>query len=179
MNMLLIGLRGAGKSTLGAAVADRLNQPFVELDQVTLTQLGASSVAEVWRTHGETVFRQAEVDALRQALRRDGQVIAAGGGAPTAPGAEKLIKNAQRDRRALVIYLRAEPAELRRRLQRDEKSEDRPSLTGADPIDEIERVFAQRDALYRDLANKTLPVDARPDDVLDRLESLGRASRPD
>ncbi|MCB9844882.1 MAG: AAA family ATPase [Phycisphaeraceae bacterium] len=151
MNILLIGLRGSGKSTRGRALAARLSRAFVDLDEVTPREMGCATVREAF-ARGEAAFREAEVRALRRVLESDGQVVALGGGTPTAPGAADLIRAERRAGRARVVYLRADAAELRRRLEREDNAQ-RPSLTGRGVLEEIEEVFARRDPLYRDLAD--------------------------
>jgi len=158
MHLLLIGLRGSGKTTLGRLLAQRRGLPFLDLDELTPEILGEKTVAAAWRRHGEPAFRVAEAAALRRTLA-DPQphVIALGGGTPTAPGAADAIRQAQADGAAFAIYLRADPATLRQRLAGAENS-NRPSLTGADPLAEIDRVFTRRDPIYRELANWVIEV---------------------
>ncbi len=156
MNLLLIGLRGSGKTTVGRLVAARLGWGFVDLDDVTLTYFAEKTIAEVWRRHGEAEFRLAELGALAKTLKADGQVVALGGGTPTAPGADEVIRRAKRGGagRAFVVYLRADEAALRTRLRATSGSgTNRPSLTGGDPVEEIPAVLAARDPLYRRLAD--------------------------
>lgn len=158
-NLLLIGLRGSGKSTLGRALALRQSRGFIDLDDVTPGVAGCASVAELWRQRGEAGFREAELRALTQTLAsRRGDVIALGGGAPTAPGAADLLRREVAAGRARIVYLRCSAEELAARLRAlsGGPGADRPSLTGADPIDEIPAVLAQRDDLYRSLATRTL-----------------------
>ncbi|RMH12034.1 MAG: shikimate kinase [Planctomycetota bacterium] len=156
--VLLIGLRGSGKTTLGAQLAKKLHRPFVDLDDVTREMLGCKTIAEAWDKGGESLFRMTETRALRKVLTRVGQVVALGGGTPTAPGAKDLIRRAQRSKDAYVIYLRASPHTLRERLSRLELA-DRPSLTGTDTITEIDLIHARRDATYRNLADEVIDVD--------------------
>lgn len=180
MNLLLIGLRGAGKSTVGPALAERIGASFVDLDGESARVLGCTTVADAWRTHGQEAFRRAEATALRQALRRNRRVLALGGGTPTAPGAREAIEAAQRLGKARVAYLRCAPAELRARLAGSGAGADRPSITGADPLEEIEAVFARRDPIYTALAD--LVVDSEPDRarVVETLAAwwAGGATRP-
>ena len=172
-NLLLIGLRGSGKSTLGRLLAQQTDREPVDLDTETLALLGASSVAEVFEHRGEGAFRAAEVEALRQALNATGRVVALGGGTPTAPGAADLIRDAQQQHLASVIYLRGSADTLRERLG-EQPDPDRPSLTGDDPRDEMERVLAARDGLYRELADVVITIDGyTTDEVLELLLATG------
>jgi len=153
----------------------RLARPFVDLDDVTPQVLGAANVAQAWESHGQETFRKAEVVALSRVLTKDGQVVALGGGTPTTPEAQALIHDEQRLRHARVIYLRASAATLRARLAASGAGTNRPSLTGKDPLDEIETVLASRDSLYRMLADEMIECDGlEMGGILSRLESAAR-----
>lgn len=158
-NVLLMGLRASGKTTLGQMLATRLKRAFVDLDDVTAARLGCVDVPEAWSRHGLEAFRHAEADALKDVLTHTGQIIALGGGTPTAPGAEAILRNAVAARTIHLVYLRATPATLRARLMLTDTAS-RPSLTGGDVIDEVQRVFDARDRLYQSLATHTINVDA-------------------
>ena len=150
-------------------LAARLGVAFVDLDERTLGRLDCRSVAEAWSKRGESAFRTAEVEALKGAIgqtQTGGGVIALGGGTPTALGGEDLIRASG----AISIYLRGEPALLRDRLTPG-VGENRPSLTGADPLDEIEQVFHERDARYTEIADHVVELLAheQPDETLSRL----------
>jgi shikimate kinase len=159
VNLLLIGLRGAGKSRCGAAAAQRLALPFVDLDAVTAAELDAPGIAEAWRRVGERAFREAEGAALRRVLATDGQVIACGGGTPTAPGAAGAIRAARGAGRVRVVYLRAPADVLAARLRETDLTR-RPSLTGAGTLEEIPAVLASRDPAYLDMADLVIQTDA-------------------
>jgi shikimate kinase len=159
MKLILMGLRGSGKSTIGRRLAERHGLAFIDLDDQTPGVLGAASVAEAWSRHGEAAFRVAEVAALRAAIEEDPAILALGGGTPTAPGAAEILaglRTPQGDRPRLV-YLRAPAAVLAGRLAAGGVA-GRPSLTGADPIGEIGAVLAARDPLYRRIADEVLDV---------------------
>lgn len=158
-NLLLIGLRASGKTTAGRLVADALNWAFVDLDDLTAARLGASTPAQALNQSGLDAFRQAEARALEQTLSTSNQVIALGGGTPTAPGATDLIDHEQATGSALVVYLRLAPSELADRLAHTDLS-DRPSLTGKGVIEEIADLFDARDPLYRALADLVIEADA-------------------
>jgi len=157
-NLVLMGLRGAGKSTVGQIVAAVLHREFVDLDDRTARLLGSRTPGVAFAAHGESVFRVAEYRALTSAMAVPMQVISLGGGTPTAPGAAQLLEE-QRDLcRAVIVYLRMEPSALRARLEATDVSQ-RPSLTGAGTLDEIDAVFRARDPLYRRLASKVIDTE--------------------
>lgn len=160
-SLVLMGLRGSGKSTLGRLVAARLGLGFIDLDDVTVELLGGKSVPEVWSSVGEAGFREAEARGLAERVLAPGsarRVVALGGGTPTAPGAAELLRGAAGDGRIVLVYLRGRPETLRARLE-DGGADDRPSLTGKGTLAEIEGVFAARDELYRGLATAVVEID--------------------
>jgi len=170
-----MGLRGSGKSTLGRRLAEVLSCPFVDLDEVTAGVLGRASAADALRELGEAAFRAGEAKALADVRVLRAGVVSLGGGTPTGKAGSLLLH----DRRlagATLVYLRAEPPTLRSRLAATDVAT-RPSLTGADPLVEIEVVFARRDPLYLEIADEVIAVDGRgEDDVLAELLRIARAS---
>lgn len=185
--LLLIGLRGSGKSTLGKLVAERLTAndfaaTFADLDRAVLEHLGCATVAEAWNTLGEPAFRAAETACLRECLYNAHNtpgtrtILALGGGTPTAPGAAEILCDARDTHRATIVYLRAQPDTLRARLQATDPN--RPSLTGntssTGSLDEIDAVFAARDPLYRELSSEVIEIvrDTTIDALVDRLVQL-------
>lgn len=161
-NLVLIGLRGSGKSTLGARVAERLGCGFVDLDDVTARVLGCDCAGEAIAQHGMDAFRAAERTALESELGTLGRVIALGGGTPTAEGCAELLREAQTADRCRVVYLYGSVATLQSRLSAEEsagQNTHRPSLTGGDVVDEVQAVFEARDPLYREIAGSILHVD--------------------
>lgn len=162
MTIYLMGLRGSGKTTLGPALAARLGSStsggaFVDLDEITHTMLGAASAAEALHRFGEPAFRAAERRALDEPRVLTASVVGLGGGTPTHPASEVELRRraAFGDR---LLYLRASPETLRARLAATDLSA-RPSLTGADVLDEITVLFARRDPLYRGLASAVIEID--------------------
>lgn len=160
MNLILIGLRGSGKTTVGGLLAARLGRPFVDLDDVVAKALGAATPGEAWRARGEAAFRAAELAALRDVLHTPGRVLSLGGGTPTAPGAADLLRAERATGRARIVYLAAAPEILRRRLSGTDLAA-RPSLTGKGVLDEIDTVHAARDGLYRTLADAVIDTAGR------------------
>lgn len=158
--IILIGLRGSGKSSVGRLLASRLGGSLVDLDDETPREMGCRSVAEAWAKEGEPGFRAAETRALERVLRAPPRVLALGGGTPTAPGAAAMLRAHRTAARAIVVYLHAAPAELRRRLAGADNTH-RPALVvgkagAGGVIDEVERVYAARDEAYRALADRVV-----------------------
>src|SRR2546423_2729041 len=115
---------GSGKSTVGPQLAQRMNRPFVDLDNMIEADAGRS-VAEIFSSEGEAGFREREARCLQRALERKGLVVAVGGGAPMRDDNWVRIRNGN-----CVVALTAEPDELARRLN---GSTDRPMLRSGAP----------------------------------------------
>ncbi len=155
MGIVLIGYRGSGKSTIGRKLADRLWQSFVDTDDLIVRKAG-KSIKEIFETSGEEHFRDLETEAVREASLLQDHVIALGGGALKREANRKLIQEAGHK----IIYLRCEPEELLKRIQSDAATaENRPSLTAlGGGIDEIKRLLAEREPVYRQTMTAELDV---------------------
>ena len=141
---MLVGLPGAGKSTVGRQLARRLQRPFFDSDQVIEQRLGCS-IREFFEREGEHGFRDLEAEVIEELTGLPQAVISTGGGAVLR------AENRQRLRdRGQVVYLRAHPDELFRRLRHDKK---RPLLQVADPLQRLRDLYAERDPLYRETAH--------------------------
>ena len=177
MNTLLIGPRGCGKTVIGRRLAAARGLGFVDLDDRVLARFLESSVREIWAAHGEPAWRAAEIELLREALGRDDQVLALGGGTPIIDHARRLIQIEQQAGRASVIYLKCNVRELARRLRH--APGDRPSLTGADPAEEIADVLAQREPEYESLADVIFEVGDRDEQAVTSglIEVMGERER--
>ncbi len=152
----LMGLRGSGKSTIGPTVAIRLGLPFKDLDPLTLAWGGAKTVREVVDSRGWPAFREMEHAALERVLSGETSVLALGGGTPTHAPSRRLMATWQGTGALRLIYLRAQPETL---VPRISPSDNRPSLTGADPLKEFGRVFDERDPVYREIADAVVECD--------------------
>lgn len=173
-NVVLIGLRGSGKTIAGRLLAAKLGRPFVDIDDVTCSLLNAPTVADAWQTRGVAAFRLAEAAALRRVLAARGQIIACGGGTPTAPGAAMMIRAEQQAATAVVVYLRAPAEVLRTRLAASPPDlAARPPVLGADPLAEIDILLAHRDPLYLSLADHIIETRLlTPERVADAVAAL-------
>lgn len=164
-NLVLIGPRASGKTAVGEALARRLKRPFVDLDQVLVAEAGRS-IAEIVAQEGWPGFRRREKELVARYARRPGQVLAPGGGVVLDPDNVALLRE-----HGLVVWLTASPERLRERLRQDQDSQAfRPSLTGADPAAEMERVLAEREPLYRAAAH--LAVDTSTMSVSEVVEKI-------
>lgn len=167
-NLILIGLRASGKSTLGRLLAQDLGRDFVDLDDVVAARMNASGPGEAIERDGIAAFRSAEAEALREVLEGKSQIIALGGGTPTAPGAAEVLRTSG----ANIVYLRGTPKTLRDRLASSDNS-DRPALVGDDVLSEVQALFDQRDGLYRKLARSVIHIDGvREESMLRALIAL-------
>ncbi len=170
-HIVLIGLRGCGKSTLGKWLADAVDLPFTDLDALVAQRMGLAGPGEVIDQHGIDRFREEETKALAHAIDQPTGIIALGGGTPTAPGAADVLG----DERTRIFYLRAQPETLADRLKNADNT-DRPALIGDNPISEIQTLFDQRDGLYQSLAESIVHVDGVSEDAaLAAIVALTRA----
>lgn len=153
--MCLVGLRGAGKSTVGAALARATGRPFLDLDRAIEDRAGRTLRA-LFAEDGEAAFRALEQEALGEALRLIPRlVLATGGGVVLAADNRALLRD------HAVIYLHAPPELLAARVSADPRSaEDRPPLTPGGPLAEAHALYAARDPLYREVS--TCVIDATP-----------------
>ena len=155
MSIVLIGYRGSGKTSIGKRLADRLWQKCVDTDEMVVAKAG-KPIAQIFAEEGEEKFRALEAEAVKEVAQKSDVVIALGGGAPLREENRKLIKEAGHR----VIYLKCEPEELLRRIQADpDTPHSRPSLTEfGGGKEEIEKVLAEREPIYRQMADAELEV---------------------
>ncbi len=169
MNIVLIGYRGSGKTTIGRKLADKLWKQFVDVDRVACQRFGIESIAEIWQQHGEPAWREMEVNVVREATRNDEQVIALGGGTLMQPGARQAVEEAQDTRR---IYLYCQADELNRRIEADPQSAaTRPNLTAhGGGADEVRAMLAEREPVYLAVADHVFDVThVDPDEAVRHL----------
>jgi shikimate kinase len=146
-SLVLVGLPGSGKSTVGRGLARRVGLPFIDSDHAIEQQLGCS-IREYFAREGESAFRDVEQQVLAQVAGGPPCVLATGGGAVLRQANRDMLRAAGH-----VVYLRATPEDLWRRLRNDTK---RPLLQVADPQKQLRDLFAQRDPLYREIAEFTV-----------------------
>lgn len=170
-NIFLVGLMGAGKTSVGRMLARRLNLEFYDADAEIERTTGVK-IPVIFEIEGESGFRAREEKMIEQLSALNGIVLATGGGAVISKSNRQCLKN-----RGRVIYLRATPEDLWRRTRRDRN---RPLLQTADPLGKLRLLHDQRDPLYREVAD--LIVDTGSQSVahlISRIQQLLMTSGSD
>jgi shikimate kinase len=165
-HLLLVGLSGSGKSTVGQLVADGLSTTLFDIDQLLVRQMGMP-VNQMFGMLGEPEFRRIERDAVVAAWGAEGpSIIVPGAGWAAQPGQMEAGKT-----RSLTFYLQCPPAVAARRL---EQGEARPLLAGADPEQRLTAQLKDREPFYR-LADYEVAAGKRPAaEVADEVMTLAR-----
>jgi shikimate kinase len=165
-SLVLVGLMGCGKSSIGRRLATRLGLPFIDADE-EIERVAQKSISEIFNDHGEAFFRDRESKVIARLLAHGPQVLATGGGAFIAPDTRSEIKHA-----GLSIWLRAELAVLLRRVG---KRDTRPLLKSGDAETVMRTLMTARYPIY---AEADLTVDSRdvPHDsiVAEIVEALAK-----
>jgi XRE family aerobic/anaerobic benzoate catabolism transcriptional regulator len=163
----LIGLRGAGKSTLGAALAERLEMPFLELDQI-IEQESGLTLSLILDFHGQSGFRQIERQCLEEVIKRyPCFVMATGGSLVSEPGTfERLLSS------YFTVWLKASPEEHVQRVIA--QGDMRPMSNNREAMSDLQRILAEREVLY---SKADIQVDTAGRTVEDSLETLIQALR--
>ncbi len=173
MNVVLIGFRCAGKSTVGKALAARLGREFADCDEYIESKTHLS-IREIFDLAGESYFRTLEGQAIQEMARSDGRVIATGGGAVLRRQNTKYLK-----RNGIIVLLEVTPDVAFERIRRDPSSRTRrPAMTGQEPLNEIHAQLEFRRPYYSAAADITVRTDERPvaeivEDILKHLKARG------
>lgn len=143
-NLVLIGYRATGKTSVGARLAKLLHRPFVDLDQVLVREAG-QSIADIVAQGGWAEFRRMEKELVARYRRGEGQILATGGGVVLDPDNVAALKE-----NGILIWLTADPAAIQARLAQDQpRDANRPSLTGGDTLGEVAEVLKNRVPFYQ------------------------------
>ncbi|HWA01023.1 MAG TPA: shikimate kinase [Caulobacterales bacterium] len=135
----LVGLMGAGKTTIGRRLAAALRLPFVDADH-EIERAAGLSVKDIFARYGEAEFRRGEREVICRLLRDPPMVLATGGGAFMDPGTRARMKES-----AVTVWLKAPLGVLMRRVER---RDDRPLLKGDDPQAVMQRLLSEREPVY-------------------------------
>jgi shikimate kinase len=167
-NVFLVGPRGAGKSTLGEALADRLGFAFVDTDEIVISAAG-KTIEQIVSAEGWDRFRELERDALASVCGHERQVVATGGGIVLLPENRESMRRCGR-----IFYLLAEPGLLLERLSADPRQDQRPALTALPPREELAKILAERAPLYLECAEFILGADSPVEELVTEAEALLR-----
>src|SRR6266702_3920141 len=166
-SIVLVGMMGAGKSTIGRRLAARLHLPFSDAD-TEIEAAASMSIPDIFETHGEAYFRNGEARVIARLLDNGPAVIATGGGAFMREETRGRIRA-----KAVSIWLKADADIIMRRVKR---RADRPLLQTADPAATVGRLIEEREPVYRhaDITvwSRDVPHEKIVDECLEALHSL-------
>ncbi|MDX2028989.1 MAG: shikimate kinase [Alphaproteobacteria bacterium] len=158
--IVLVGMMGAGKSSVGRKLASRLSLPFFDSD-VEIETAARMSIPQFFEHYGEAEFRKGERRVIARLLDGPLHVLSAGGGSFMDTETRSLIRS-----RALSIWLKADLDTL---VERATRRDNRPLLKGGDPREKMMELMVKRESLYAE-ADVTVPSDNRPvDETLERI----------
>lgn len=173
-SLVMVGLMGCGKSSVGRRLAARLEVPFIDADD-EIERSAQKTIPEIFADHGEAYFRDGERRVIRRILESGPQVLATGGGAYINAETRAAIRQA-----GIAVWLRAElPVLMRRVMKRD----NRPLLKVADPEAVMRQLMESRYPIYAEaelvVDSRDVPHEVIVDEILDRvgayLDAVGRA----
>ena len=168
MNIVLIGFRGTGKSTVGRLLAKRLERDFIDSDKYIESSTG-KTIKSIFEDDGEEGFRKIEADTIAVLSKADNKIISVGGGAVLK---EENIRNLKDN--GFLVLLEATPEIIHNRITQDEKTaQQRPSLTDKKLLDEIKHLLEQRELPYKNAADNTINTSyVTCDDIVNEIIAI-------
>jgi shikimate kinase len=168
MNLVLIGYRATGKTTLARLLAQRLQCDWIDAD-VEIERRAGKSIARMFAEDGEPAFRDLEAQVIAELCARERLVLAAGGGAPLRPESRQAMRAG-----GTVVWLQARPETVLQRMSGDATTlARRPSLTDKNPLDEIVHLLERREPIYRESAHLAIDTEGKtPEQIV--AEILGQ-----
>jgi len=161
MNLILIGYRATGKTTLAQRLAEHLDWEWIDAD-VEIERRAGKTIARMFAEDGEPAFRDLEADVIAELCGRERLVLATGGGAPLRPESRQAMRGAGH-----VIWLTANVDTILKRMMGDATTADRrPSLTKLPPREEIVAVLERREPIYGEAAHFVVDTENRPPEDL-------------
>ena len=152
MNIVLCGMMGSGKSTIGRVIAKNINSTFCDTDEVIEKKHG--KISDIFAHHGESYFRELESETVKEISLLDGLVIATGGGLVLRSENVTLLKE-----KGKIVFLRARLETLEKRLQADTT---RPLLQAEDGLrSRLDNLLTARTPIYERVADYTVDVDEK------------------
>jgi len=173
-SLVLIGMMGAGKSSIGRKLAQRLGLPFVDADS-EIERAAGMSISDIFAKHGEAYFRAGEARVIARLLDGGPQVLATGGGAFMNPQSRETIRA-----KGVSIWLKADHEVLLKRIKR---RNDRPLLKTDDPAETLRRLMQERDPVYAEADVVVLSRDVPHDMIIAEIVAavaprIGAATLP-
>jgi len=171
-SLIFVGMMGAGKTTVGRLLARRLKRSFYDTDEEIERRCGVR-IPVIFDIEGEAGFRARESQVIAELCALGNAVLATGGGVVLAEQNRRVIAA-----RGIVVYLHARPPHLWQRVRHDRN---RPLLATADPRKKLDTLYAERDPLYREVADLVVDtgkqsVQTLAKDLLTQLEGVCRLS---
>ena len=165
MNLVLIGYRATGKTTLARLLAQRLGWDWIDAD-VEIEHRAGKSIARIFAEEGEPAFRQLEAQVIADLCGRDRLVLAAGGGAPLRPESRQAMRDSGQ-----VVWLTASPETILSRMSADATTLGRrPNLTDKNPMDEIVQLLGRREPIYRESAHRKVDTEGKtPEQLVEEI----------
>ncbi|WP_407157026.1 shikimate kinase [Bradyrhizobium sp. STM 3557] len=165
--IVLVGMMGAGKSTIGRRLAARLKLPFVDADTEIETAHGGMTIPEIFESRGEAYFRDGEARVIARLLENGPGVLATGGGSFMREETRQRIRD-----KAISVWLKADADVIMRRVRR---RADRPLLQTADPAGTVTRLLTEREPVYQDadltISSRDVPHDRIVDECIEALHA--------
>jgi shikimate kinase len=174
-SIVLVGMMGVGKSSVGRRLAARLGIPFVDAD-TEIEKAAGMSIADIFSYHGEADFRSGEARVIARLLEGGPQVLATGGGAFMDSKTRAVIQA-----KGVSVWLKAEFDVLLRRIGK--RKNERPLLQTADPAETLRALLAEREPIYGEadltVQSREVAHDAIVSDILTALTGLLKAASPE
>jgi shikimate kinase len=159
-NIVLTGLMGSGKTTVGKELAHKLNKIFIDTDELIENE-EKLTINEIFSKFGESCFRNLETDMIKKVCKSGDQIISTGGGIVEKPENIKILK-----KKGIVIYLYAPVDELYNRIKNEKN---RPLLNNDAPKWALEKLFKKREALYEQCDVKIETTDKTIDEIVQEI----------
>jgi shikimate kinase len=170
MNVFLIGYRGSGKTTVAAALAQRIGWTWIDAD-AQLERRAGKTIKQIFAEQGEKAFRDLESDVLADLIKLDRHIVALGGGVVLRNGNRKVLVGCGK-----IVWLQASAEALLARISGDATTaERRPNLTGQGGLAEIRTLLAERTPIYASCADVTVDAEEKTADeiaqqIIDELQ---------